>query len=116
LDPHTFARDKVICFFDGDVGNICERLNNAHKDAVPENLIEDILSLHDLKKSAAHLRRFLLREFPGEYPGEYGPLVTQETQVGAEGSRKCPKDPPRDPPSRQVSDSQKKSLPSSQSA
>ncbi|CAM6128069.1 unnamed protein product [Calypogeia fissa] len=112
LHKNNFARDKVICFVEEDVGNICERLNNADRDAVSEYLIEFILSSHDLKKSASGLRRFLLRAFPGEW----GPPVTQATLAGAGGSKKRVRDPPRDPPIRQVSDSQKKSLPSSQSA
>jgi hypothetical protein len=48
LHPHNFA------------------LNNVDADAVSEYPIEFILSLHDLKKSAAGLIRFVLRAYLGE--------------------------------------------------
>jgi hypothetical protein len=90
------------------VEDICERLNLADKDAVAKYLIEFIQSSHDLRKSANALKKFLQRE----YPIEWRPLETYPIHGGARGSKKRE----RFPPSKQVSDSQKKSLPSSQSA
>jgi hypothetical protein len=106
LHKNNFSQNKVIYFVDDDVDDICERLNNANEDAVLKYLVEFIQSLHDLKKSANSLRRFLLRK----YPDECGPPTTQATQARAGRSKKRVRDPPRDPPSRQMSDSQKKSL------
>jgi hypothetical protein len=97
----------VICYVDRDVEDICERLNRADEDVVAEYLIEFIQSSHDLRKSANALKKFLRRE----YPSKEGPLETQPTQGRAGGSKKHD----RSLPSKQVSDSQRKSLPSSQS-
>jgi hypothetical protein len=108
LHKSKFALDKVICYVDRDVEDICKRLNLADKNAVAEYLIEFIQSSHDLRKSANALKKFLQRE----YPGEWGPLETQPTQGGAGGSKKRD----RSPPSKQVFDCQRKSLPLSQSA
>jgi hypothetical protein len=63
LDPYNFARNKVIYFFEEDMGNICERPNNANKDVIPKYLIEFILFLHDLKKSAVGIRSSFSRNF-----------------------------------------------------
>jgi hypothetical protein len=66
LHKSKFAVDKVICYVDRDVEDICERLNLADKDAVAEYLIEFIQSSHHLKKSANALKKFLQREYHGE--------------------------------------------------
>jgi hypothetical protein len=108
LHKSKLAMDRVICYVNRDVKDICERLNCADEDAVAEYMNEFIDSSHDLRKLANSLKKFLWRE----YPGKSGPLESQPTQGGAGGSKKHD----RSPPSKQVSDSQRKSLLSSQSA
>jgi hypothetical protein len=55
LHKGKFAVDRVICYVDGNMDDICERFNNSDKDVVPEYLIEFIQWFHDLKKSASRL-------------------------------------------------------------
>jgi hypothetical protein len=66
LHKSKFAVDKVICYVDRDVEDICKKLNRANEDAVAEYLIEFIQSLHDLRKSANALKKFLRREYLSE--------------------------------------------------
>jgi hypothetical protein len=66
LHKSKFAVDRVICYVDHDVEDICERLNCVDEDAVAEYLIEFIQSSHDLRKSANLLKKFLQKEYPGE--------------------------------------------------